>query len=198
VAGKLLDILEDAESGLPGSLRQLFARLLAHFRELDRQVGELEQQINAWHRQSEASRRLEAIPGVGPLTASALIASLGDATSFANGRQLAAWLGLVPRQDSTGGKTSLLGISKRGDVYLRTLLIHGARSVLRQLQRHADQAEGWLARLARRRNPSIAAVALANKNARIVWAVLAHGREYQVGYAPRAASLGGGLIPLLG
>jgi transposase len=188
VAAKLPGILEDAENGLPGSSRQLFARLLAHFTELDRQVGELEQQIKAWHRQSEASRRLEAIPGVGPLTASALLASIGDAQSFANGRQLAAWLGLVPRQDSTGGKTTLLGISKRGDVYLRTLLIHGARSVLRQLKRHADRGDGWLARLAVRRNPNIAAVALANKNARIVWALLAHGRDYQVDYAPRAAS----------
>jgi len=194
VAAKLPDILEDAENGLPASSRQLFARLLAHFKELDRQVGELEQQIKTWHRQSEASRRLEAIPGVGPLTARALLASIGDAQSFANGRQLAAWLGLVPRQDSTGGKTTLLAISKRGDVYLRTLLIHGARSVLRQLQRRVDRGDGWLARLAVRRNPNIAAVALANKNARIVWALLAHGRDYQVGYAPRAGQPAG-LVP---
>ena len=188
VAAKLPDILEDAENGLPASSRALFARLLAHFTELGRHVGELEQQIKAWHRQSEASRRLEAIPGVGPLTASALLASIGDAQSFANGRQLAAWLGLVPRQDSSGGKTTLLGISKRGDVYLRTLLIHGARSVLWQLKRHAGAGDGWLARLAVRRNPNIAAVALANKNARIVWALLAHGRDYQFGYAPRASN----------
>jgi transposase len=116
------------------------------------------------------------------LTASALVASVGDAKVFHNGRQFAAWLGLVPRQISSGGKTNLLGISKRGDTYLRTMLIHGARSVLLHLKSHPDQAEGWLARLANRRNPNIAAVALANKNARTVWALLAHGRDYQAGY----------------
>lgn len=115
------------------------------------------------------------------------MASVGDARSFKNARQLAAWLGLVPRQHSSGGKPTLLGISKRGDVYLRTLLIHGARSVLRQLERRADQTDGWLARLAARRNPNVAAVALANKNARTVWALLAHGRDYQAGYGAVAA-----------
>jgi hypothetical protein len=107
------------------------------------------------------------------------VASVGDAKVFHNGRQFAASLGLVPRQNSTGGKTSLLGISKRGDTYLRTLLIHGARSVLFSLKRNPARADGWLARVANRRNPNIAAVALANKNARIVWALLAHGRDYQ-------------------
>ena len=162
--------------------RELFARLYAHFKELDRQVDELEGQIKAWHRGNIASRRLEAIPGIGPLSASALVASIGDAKAFKNGRQLAAWLGLVPRQHSSGGKEQLLGISKRGDTYLRTLLIHGARSVLLSLKRHADQGGGWLARLAARRNANIAAVALANKNARIIWALLAHDRDYQAGY----------------
>jgi transposase len=179
---KLPELLEDAENGLSGASRALFARLLTHFRTLDRQIDELEREIGAWHREDTASQRLQQIPGIGPLTASALVASIGDAKSFKNGRQLAAWIGLVPRQESTGGKTKLLGISKRGDVYLRTLLIHGGRAVLRHLKRHADQAEGWLAKLASRRNANIAAVALANKNARIVWALLAHGREYQSGY----------------
>jgi transposase len=172
-------ILEEAGNGLSGASRELFSRLFSHFQELDRQVRELELQIKAWHRESAASQRLERIPGVGPLTASALVASIGDAKTFKNGRQLAAWLGLVPRQNSSGGKERLLGISKRGDTYLRTLLIHGARAVLRHLKCHADQAQGWLARLAQRRNPNIAAVALANKNARIVWALLAHDRDYQ-------------------
>ena len=180
---KMPEILEDAENGLPGTSRELFARLLDHYVDLDRQVKELEGQIKAWHRQSAASQRLEAIPGIGPLTASALVASVGNATSFKSGRQLAAWLGLVPRQSSSGGKERLLGISKRGDRYLRTLLIHGARAVLFSLKRRAVQTEGWLARLAARRNPNIAAVALANKNARIVWALLAHDRDYQPGYA---------------
>ena len=180
-------ILEDAENGLPGTTRELFARLFDHFRELDRQVKELEAQIKHWHRQNATSQRLEAIPGIGPFTASALVATVGDASSFKNGRQLAAWLGLVPRQNSSGGKDKLLGISKRGDTYLRTLLIHGARSVLFSLKRRADQTDGWLARLVARRNPNIAAVALANKNARIVWALLAHCRDYQIGYvSPRS------------
>jgi len=144
---RMPEILEDAENGLPASSRDLFNRLFSHFRELDRQVSELELQIKSWHRDSTESQRLEAIPGIGPITASALVASIGDAKTFKNGRQLAAWLGLVPRQDSSGGKERLLGISKRGDTYLRTLLIHGARSVLLRLKFRADQAEGWLARL---------------------------------------------------
>jgi transposase len=181
------EILADPGNGLLGCSRELFARLYAHFKELGRQMHELEQQIKAWHRESAASQRLEEIPGIGPLTASALAASIGDAKAFKNGRQLAAWLGLVPRQSSSGGRDRLLGISKRGDTYLRTLLIHGARSVLQRLKRHTDQAQGWLARLAARRNPNIAAVALAHKNARIVWALLAHDRDYQRGYVTTAA-----------
>jgi transposase len=182
VAQQMPGILEDAENGLPHRSRELFAQLLAHFRDLDRQMEELGRQIKEWHRQSEQSRRLEKIPGLGPLSASALVASVGDAKTFRNGRQFAAWLGLVPRQKSSGGKDQLLGISKRGDTYLRTLLIHGARSVLFSLKRRGEPATGWLMRVADRRNPNIAAVALANKNARIIWALLAHGREYQAGY----------------
>src|SRR6266478_468513 len=177
--GRMQGILEDAENGLPGLTRELFAGLLAHFRDLDRHVAELERQIRVVHRDDEASQRLEAIPGIGPLSASALVASIGDARAFKNGRQLAAWMGLVPRQNSSGGHTRLLSISKRGDTYLRTLLIHGARSVLRHHVRHTEHADGWLTRLAARRHPNVAAVALANKNARIIWALLAHGRRYQ-------------------
>ena len=182
------EILEDAENGLPGATRQLISRLFEHFRGLDHQMNELEVQIRAGHCEDLKSRRLEAIPGIGPLTASALVASVGDARTFKNGRQFAAWLGLVPRQNSSGGKDKLLGISKRGDIYLRTLLIHGARAVLRHLHRHADQAEGWLARVAARHNPNIATVALANKNARTVWALLAHGRDYQANYSNLATA----------
>jgi transposase len=154
-----------------------------HLQELDRQATELEAQILAWHRSSELSRKLEAVPGIGPITASALVATIGDAKNFANGRQLAAWLGLVPKQHSSGGKNVLLGISKRGDTYLRTLLIHGARSVIYHAQRRLDEAS-WLPKLLQRRNANVAAVALANKNARIVWALLAHERNYQPGYRP--------------
>jgi transposase len=175
-------ILEDAENGLSGVSRALIARLFEHFRELERHVKELEKEINAWHREDTASQRLQEIPGIGAISASALVASVGDAKVFHNGREFAAWLGLVPRQLSTGGKSNLLGISKRGDSYLRTLLIHGARSVLLNLKRYPDRAESWLARVAARRNSNVAVVALANKNARIVWALLAHGRAYQAGY----------------
>lgn len=182
-------ILANAENGLPGLSCELFARLFEHFRQLDRQVKELQQQIQAWHRTSQTSQRLQKIPGIGPLTASALIASIGDAQGFKNGRQLAAWLGLVPRQDSSGGQARLLGISKRGDTYLRTLLIHGARAVLSRLKRSpVQQAEGWLGRLAARRHANVATVALANKNARIVWALLAHDRDYQPDYLARPMS----------
>jgi len=183
ITQKVPQILEDAHNDLPAVTRELFSGLLEHFRQLDRQVQQLQAQIQVWHREDPQSRRLQAVPGIGPLTASALVASIGDARMFKSGRQLAAWVGLVPRQDSTGGKERLLGISKGGDVYLRTLLIHGARAVLRHLDQHPDQAQGWLGRLAQRRNPNIAAVALANKNARIVWALLAHGREYQSHYS---------------
>ena len=184
---RLPEILEDAENGLTSASRTLFSRLFSHFRELDREVDELDLQIKEWHRESAASQRLETIPGIGPITASALVGSIGDARTFKNGRQLAAWLGLVPRQASSGGKERLLGISKRGDTYLRTLLIHGARSVLLRLKRQPDQAEGWLARLIKRRNPNVAAVALANKNARIIWALLTHDRDYQAGYTTARA-----------
>jgi transposase len=184
---QLPEILEDAENGLPEISRSLFARLFDHFRALGDQVKELERQIKGWHKQSSASERIEAIPGIGALTASALVASIGDAKAFKGGRRLAAWLGLVPRQDSSGGKDKLLGISKRGDVYLRTLLIHGARAVLFHRMRQVEHQDCWLMKLRARRNPNVAAVALANKNARVVWALLAHGREYSA--APVAAAV---------
>jgi transposase len=180
------EILEDGENDLPGSFRLLIERLADHLKELDRQVGELEVQIQHWHRDNSASKKLEKIPGVGPITASAMAASIGDARNFKNGRQLAAWLGMVPRQHSTGGKSTLLGISKRGDTYLRTLLIHGARAVIRVTERKPN-ADPWLKNLLARRNKNVAAVALANKNVRTIWALLAHDRDYEPGYARAAA-----------
>jgi transposase len=171
-------LLDQANDPLPGAFRELMQRLLACLKDLDRQVGEMEMQIQAWHRTNALSRKLEQIPGIGPITASALVASIGNAKNFANGRQLAAWLGLVPRQHSTGGKSNLLGISKHGDTYLRTLLIHGARAVIRHAERKLD-GQAWLSNLIGRRNKNVAAVAMANKNARIVWALLPHGRKLQ-------------------
>ena len=176
------EILEDGNNELPMSFRQLLQRLNEQLNLLDKQVVELEAEIQQWHRQDANSRKLQAIPGIGPITASALVASIGDAKNFKSGRQFAAWLGLVPRQHSTGGKPSLLGMSKRGDSYLRTLLIHGARSVIRICASQAHPEDSWIKRLVDRRNPNVAAVALANKNARIVWALLAHRTEFQTDY----------------
>jgi transposase len=158
IVRRLPEILEDGENGLPGMFRQLLQRLGEHLKELDRQVAELDLQIQRWHQETAASRKLAEIPGIGPLTASALVASIGDAESFENGRQLAAWLGLVLRQHSSGGKPTLLGISKRGDRYLRMLLIHGARAVIGAAERRLDPADSWLKRLVGRRNKNVAAV----------------------------------------
>ena len=166
-------MVEDAREAVPGAFRALAQRMLDHLKELDRQVGELALQIQAWHRSGTLSQKLEKIPGIGPITASALVASIGNARNFENGRQLAAWPGLVPQQHSTGGKSNLLGISKRGDCYLRTLLIHGARSVIRHAENKLKGNE-WLRTLIGRRNKNVATLALANNNARIVWALLAH------------------------
>jgi len=181
IAKRVPELIEDATNELTGSFRLLIARLMDHLKELDRQVDELEAQIKSWHRASDASCKLEKVPGIGPITASALVATIGDAKNFDGGRQMAAWLGLVPRQHSTGGKSNLLGMSKRGDTYLRTLLIHGARSVIFRAQQKVDKV-GWLNELVQRRNKNVAAVALANKNARIIWALLANDREFQSNY----------------
>ena len=171
------EILGEGENELPGIFRQLLERLSEHLKDLDNQVDELDTQIHIWHQQNEASKRIACVPGIGPITATALIASIGDASSFTNGRQLAAWLGLVPRQHSSGGKPLLQGISKRGDTYLRTLLIHGGRSVVRVSSAKTLPTYRWLVDPEKRRNKNIAAVALANKNARIVWGLLTQNRE---------------------
>ncbi len=160
-----------------------------NLKEMGRQVDELEAQIQRWHNGNAASRKLADIPGIGPITASAIVASVGNAKEFKDGRQMAAWMGLVPRQNSSGGKQTLLGISKRGDVYLRTLLIHGARAVIRFAQNKA-KPDSWLRKIMDRRHKNIAAVALANKNARIVWALLAKNRIFRPDYASAATSAG--------
>lgn len=187
IASRVPDLIEDASNELPGTFRLLVQRLLDHLKELDRQVDELEAQILAWHRSSELSCKLAQVPGIGPITASALVASIGDAKNFDNGRQVGAWLGLVPRQHSSGGKSNLLGMSKRGDTYLRTLLIHGARSVIYRAGQRTESCQ-WINGVVNRRNKNVAAVALANKNARIVWALLAHDRHYQAGYVRGVAA----------
>jgi len=122
--------------------------------------------------------RLQSVPGIGPITATALVAAVGEGGQFKRGRDLAAWLGLTPGQHSSGGKERLLGISKHGDSYLRTLLIHGARSVIRTADKKTDPRSRWIVGVVARRHKNVAAVALANKNARIVWALLTRGGDY--------------------
>ena len=181
IASRVPELIENASNELPGAFRVLVQRLLDHLKELDAQVDELEAQIQAWHRNNDLSTKIAQVPGIGPISASALVAAIGDAKNFDNGRQLAAWLGLVPKQHSTGGKSNLLSISKRGDTYLRTLLIHGARSVIYHAAKRPESCT-WVSAVVSRRNKNVAAVALANKNARIVWALLAHERRYETDY----------------
>ena len=179
VLAKLPGILEEAENGLPPVAREGLAIVFEHLKDLQQRIVQSEHAIRTWHRHDEASQRLAAIPGVGLLSATAWVASAGDAKVFKNGRQFAAWLGLVPRQHSSGGHTRLSGISKRGDRYLRTLLIQGAHSVLR----HRARGEApWLDQLMERRHRNVVAVALANKNARRAWVLLAEHRAYQSDY----------------
>jgi len=175
-------VAEDGELDLPPMFRGLLHQLYGHLCELDAQVEAIERQLKRWHRSNADSRRIEGIPGIGWLTATALVAAIGDAKSFTNGRQLAAWLGLVPRQHSSGGKPRLLGISKRGDPYLRTLLIHGARAAIRCVDRDRSPTGQWLRDVGKRRPHNVVVVARANKHARIVWALLAHQREYDPGH----------------
>ncbi len=184
IAQRVPALLEDASNELPLAFRQLIERLTCHLTVLDAQVDAIHEEIVAWNRDCELSQKLQKIPGIGPLSATALVATIADARSFKNGRQMSAWLGLVPRQKSSGGKPTLLGISKRGDAYLRTLLIHGARAAIRAAKcRIKGHENSWLAKLLDRRHANIAAVALANKNARTAWALLAHGREFDPSYA---------------
>ncbi len=177
---RLPEILEDAENALSDDLRALLAALREQLLYLDDRVNSFDQQLERCSHQDDACRRLQTIPGIGPITATALVAAAGDPSVFKNGRHFAAWLGLVPRQRTTGGKAVLLGISKRGDRYLRSLMIHGARARLQTAPRHEDSSSRWLVRLQQRRCKNIAAVAAANKNARIAWSLLARGETYQV------------------
>ncbi len=174
----LPQLLEDAENGLSFDFRVLLTGLQQDLTTLDDRVGELDKKIQSLASSHSAAKRLQQIPGIGPITATALVCAVGDGKQFKRGRDLATWLGLTPRQHSSGGKDRLLGISKRGDSYLRTLLIHGARAVLKCADKKADPRSCWLQNLCNRRNKNIAAVALANKNARIVWALLTKEADF--------------------
>lgn len=170
-------LLETPE--LPALAREVFTDLADRLRTGDERIAVYDRRVEAVARQTESAQRLLQAPGIGPVTATALVATVGNAHAFKNGRQFAAWLGLVPRQHSSGGTRRLGRITKRGDVYLRTLLIHGARAVMRQLARRTDATSRWVTALQARRGFNKAVVALAAKHARIVWALLATGQTYQ-------------------
>lgn len=172
-------ILEDASNELTAFSRRLFASLYEELLSLEERIGALDEQIESVYRASEPCQRVGAAEGIGPLTATALVAAMSDGKAFKNGRQFAAWLGLVPRQDSSGEKTRLLGISKRGDTYLRTLLIHGARAVVCRASRKSDPRSRWIADKQRQLGTSKTCVAVANKNARIVWSLIAQQETYR-------------------
>lgn len=179
VLNELPLILEDAENGLSFRARELFSELLEEVRYLSERLDRADKKIKALNRESEQCQRLNEILGIGELTASALYAEAGNGKDFVNGRHFSAWLGLVPRQHSTGGKNVLLGISKRGNRYLRTLLIHGARAVLRHAKNKTDQFSQWAQALSERRGHNKACVAVANKLARIAWVIMARNESYR-------------------
>ena len=171
--------LEDGENGLTGLFRRLLQGLWQDLKTLDKRVSELDREIDQIAQSDEDAKRLQQLRGVGPITATALVAAVGTGEHFSRGRQMSASLGLTPRQHSSGSKDRLLGISKRGDPYLRSLLIHGARSVIRQAKNRDDHLSQWVMRLARRSHPNVVVVAMANKTTRMAWAMLRHGADYQ-------------------
>lgn len=175
----LLGKLEDEQAKLTPLSEELFRRLFDELIKLEEQVAYYDAKLKAMATSHPECQRLLTIPGIGVLSATALIAAMRDASAFKNGRQFAAWLGLVPRQHSTGGQTQLFGISKRGDSYLRKLLIHGARATLRWVDLKTDRRSQWIREVIARRGKNRAAVAVANKNARIAWALLSRGGVYQ-------------------
>ncbi|QSP94189.1 IS110 family transposase [Marinobacter salinisoli] len=175
----LPEILEDGENGLPMLARRLLHNIHQRIRQLDEEILAYDREIEAMARRDEQAKRLMTVPGIGPQTATAILASAPDPRQFKSGRHFAAWLGLVPRQYSTGGKVRLGRITKRGDKYLRMLLIHGTRAVIAKLGEKEDQLSRWARDLVERRGYKRAAVALAAKNARIIWAMMAHQTEFK-------------------
>jgi len=176
---ELPGVLEDAENALPTLAREVLSGLLEQLRAADVRISAYDRQIRALAEASEPARRLMRVESIGPQTATALVATVGDPHVFKNGRGFAAWLGITPRQHSSGGKQRLGHITHQGDCYLRTLLVHGARAYLRVVDKKTDAKSAWARRLKERRHMNIAAVALAAKHARVAWAILAHGTEYR-------------------
>ena len=176
---ELLEVIADAADDLiPAAARFSLDVLARQYANVTAEIGALDKRIHTWHRSSEESRRLEEVPGIGPIVATALVAEVGDWKAFASGRSLAAWIGLVPRQHSTGGKERLGGISKQGNRYLRWLLVAGAMAVIRYARQHGTKRL-WLARIMERRPIKVAAVALANKIARMAWAMMVRREHFK-------------------
>jgi transposase len=179
--GELVALVQgEGETGLPALARQILLSLIAQLQALAERIKGAEAAIMLWHKENEISRRLASIPGIGPITASAIAATVTDPSQFGSARQFAAWIGLVPKQNSSGGKIKQGGISKQGDRYLRRLLVIGATAVIRHARTRSAAEAGWLLRLLERRPARLAAVALANKMARIVWAVMTKGGVYRL------------------
>jgi transposase len=172
-------LLEYGDNGLSGRFRTILSALREEWSELESKISDVTAEIGRISRSNEGCKRLMAIPGIGPIVSTALVAAVGNATAFRSGRDMASWLGLVPRQHSSGGKTKLLGISKRGNQYLRKLLVEGARAAFARLNRSEHSFGSWMDALEARKHSHVAVVALANKIARIAWAVLTTGQQYR-------------------
>jgi transposase len=177
---QLLGIITDAtDNRVAPAVRSLLDVLARQYSAIGAEIRSIDKSILTWHRSCEASRRLEEIPGIGPIVATALVAEIGDWREFRSGRNLAAWIGLVPKQHTTGGKDKLGNITKQGNRYLRWLLVTGAMAVIRYAKKHGTEKRPWLARLMERRHTKVAAVALANKMARMAWAIMIRSERYK-------------------